>query len=274
MKRKQQVNFDEKSIDPELLNQYRQKEYIGPFLQNVVTKGVVLRRSPSMRMPRGTMAYAFFGNLAQSDHASPLTISIILPIKFTVRFFSGFKFITAGSTFPQISYAGILSLSEECSRHLGFVFAPVSATITNILFTSYVQWTLDLDKLKKLLAGKVVDYAPNLFPALRYKYLLPEENRRLTASIFSSGAINITGGKDTSDGEKVIDHLLPLLRQCKVKPVDQISAKVNRWEGFNRNMQDKRRKSTGTQSVTLGTQPSLYYRRGNKPVSITNVSDY
>jgi len=241
--------------NPELrkaIKEYGGRLYLGPYKHNIVTKGTITTNLE--QLPREYMALLTTGNHSNSDHASPMSV-INSEQKCTARIFPYEKFISAGSSDETMAAASILTLAAHCSRQLKCVIQPTRMIVTNILFTAYMNYELDLNQVFARLdaAGYTVNYTHSVFPAVRYK-------NKVSISIFSTGAINITGGKTREDVIRAIDEIAPLLKECATREINQLEEKHAKWALHMKEMTDKRRKTT---PYSLGGQrlfpTSLYY---------------
>lgn len=96
----------------------------------------------------------------------------------------------------------------------------ISVKIENIVATVAIDQNIDLEHLDKVLPN--VDYDPDQFPGLVFRL----ENPKVTALIFRSGRMVVTGSKSTANLIKAVKRIIKVLMkhgvQLATKPRIQI----------------------------------------------------
>jgi len=77
--------------------------------------------------------------------------------------------------------------------------------IKNIVAMSDLRTNVDLTKFSLMLGLENVEYEPEQFPGLVYRY------NKLTALIFSSGKVILAGARDVSELGKFFDRIRELV---------------------------------------------------------------
>jgi TATA-box binding protein (TBP) (component of TFIID and TFIIIB) len=96
-----------------------------------------------------------------------------------------------------------------------------------------VNMTLDLNKVISNMKsrGYIVSFNPETYSAVKIKFSPKPGMKQITASIFSSGKIIITGAVNLAEIVEAYSCILDGLKQSHIKPTDQQDT-FNNFMGF------------------------------------------
>ncbi len=196
----------------------------GIYLQNATGGGVL--KTNIKPVPRSLIGLELFGEINKSGNASPVTCSITYPICLTVKFFGQVRctFICAGGRTAETTNLGISSIMTYLTNRIpGSRFQVRKMKINNKLHTTKVGYLINLKELypRLLEQGFEVSYAPEKFVGLSIRFVLPRTEESMTFTVFSSGALNLTGCRDSHHATLAVQYILPYLAPSFGDPVNQ-----------------------------------------------------
>lgn len=177
-------------------------------------------------VPRSRIGLELFGEINKSGNASPVTCSITYPICLTVKFFGQTRctFICAGGRTAETTKLGISSIMTFLTHRIpDSSFRVQNMKINNKLHTTKVGHLINLPDLYLRLSeqGFNTSYAPEKFVGLSIRFVLPRTDQSMTFTVFSSGALNLTGCRDSHHATLAVKYILPYLAPSFGAPVNQ-----------------------------------------------------
>ena len=183
---------------------------------------IVFKFGLSSPIERAIAATVFGGTYTTEDHAGPTSVSFTGDVKATFRLFKENKVILSGCKSLTAALVAIWNLCARITLALstrGVIerISPINITKTNTQAVGYFPFTLDLKRLATMFPD--VTYSPEKIAPCRIRFNL---GRKITCSVFKSGAIVWMGGDDDLilETSKLIK---PALHECRLTAVDPAS---------------------------------------------------
>jgi len=114
------------------------------------------------------------------------------------------KYIIVGLKSPKEVEQAFFELKQFLSRFVD-VSKAEKPEIKNIVAVGDLGTNVDLTKFSLMLGLENVEYEPEQFPGLVYRY------KKLTSLIFSSGKVVLTGARDISELEELFNKIKELV---------------------------------------------------------------